>query len=309
MSESSEIVVDGVRLSYLEQGTKQAGCASVVLLHGLMGSADTFLPLLAKLPSNLHVIALDLPGAGRSERRAGLDATLPAMAAVTRRFFDALGLERPVLLGHSHGGAVAMRLAQSSPEKVGPLVLLAPAHPYFREGDPLIQLYLSLPGRLFAYALPWFPRWMQMIGLRRMAGPSSLDTLERLRPYRENLRTPGTIGHLLRLLRTWQDDMAELRELLGKPVEHPTLLLWGDHDRAVPIHSAKELRERFERCEFRPLAGVGHRPAEECPEGVAAQVAGFMERMERWGWRYRPKLDESQARMAALMTVSLDSGD
>ena len=307
--ERRELEIDGLRLSFLEQGARVEGRPSLVLLHGLMGSADTFAPLLEALPPQQHVVALDFPGAGGSERRLGLDATLPAMAAVTRRVLDDLGLERPVVLGHSHGGAVALWLAQAAPEQVGPLVLLAPAHPFFDEGDPLIRFYLSLPGRMLAYSIPWFPECVQMVGLRRMAGPRSTDTRERLRPYRENLRTPGTIRHLLCLLRTWHEDMAGLRRMLRRRVAHPTLILWGDTDRAVPVHSAAELRAHFELSEMRVLAGVGHRPAEERPDEVARAVCEFADRIRAWGWRYSPKVAESQSRSAALIAASFESGD
>ena len=310
-----EITIDGLRLSFLEQGTAAPGKPSVVMLHGLMGCADTFRPLLEELPQSQHVIVLDLPGAGGSERRRGLDATLPAMARITRRVIEELGLDRPMLLGHSHGGSVAMMVAQSWPEHIGPLVLVAPAHPYFDEGDPLIRFYLSLPGRLFAYTLPWYPRWMQMIGLRRMAGPQSWDNPSRLIPYRENLRTPGTVSHLLELLRTWQDDMGQLRRQLRKGVAHPALIIWGDSDRAVPVHSAAELREHFALSELKVLEGVGHRPAEERAFHVGRLVSEFASRMTTWGWRYtpeaalKPNRPATQPRTAALMTPSFDSGD
>jgi pimeloyl-ACP methyl ester carboxylesterase len=304
-----QLVVDGLRLSYLEQGTPSAASPSLVVLHGLMGSADTFREFLAELPAHQHVIALDLPGAGGSERRRGMNATLAAMAHATVRVMEDLGIKRPVLFGHSHGGAIAMTVAQTVPEQISSLILCAPAHPYFREDRPLIRFYLSLPGRLFAYTIPWFPRWMQMLGLRRMAGPQSWDTSERLRPYRENLQTPGTMHHLLTLLRTWSEDMANLHRQLKVPVEHPTLILWGDQDRAVPLHSAAELRQRFKLSEMHVFPGVGHRPAEECAQPVAREVSEFMARIERWGWRYSPKLAEIHAESAPLMTPSFVSGD
>lgn len=274
-----------------------------------MGCADTFRPLLAELPCGQHVVALDFPGAGRSERRAGLDATLPAIARATLEALKCMGLQETCLLGHSHGGSVAMQVAQIAPERVRSMVLLAPAHPYFREGDPLIRFYLTLPGRLFAYAMPWFPRWMQMIGLRRMAGPQSWDSAERLKPYRDNLRTPGTICHLLRLLRSWHEDMAALHRSLCQRVEQATLLLWGDCDRAVPHSSATELRRHFDSSQLHLLHGVGHRPAEERPEIVAGHLMRFLGRIEQVTESYSSNFFPSQTRSASRMTPSFDAGD
>ena len=242
-----------------------------------MGTAAVFSRCLEAFPALQHAIAIDLPGAGESDRGLGVSLTLEALARVVCDAMDALGLRAPVLVGHSHGGAVALYLAASEPGRVRGLVLLAPAHPYFRHADPLIAFYLSPPGRAFAHTLPWYPAWVQMIGLRLMAGPQSHDTRERLTPYRENLRTPGTIGSLLRLLGTWQPDMQSLRLLIETPVQAPILLIWGDHDRVVPASTAVELRRRLGHATLHMLTGVGHRPAEEQPALCAALITAWLE--------------------------------
>jgi magnesium chelatase accessory protein len=267
------------RVSCLEQGQPQPDQPSLVLIHGLMGTAATFGPLLEALPSERHAVAIDLPGAGSSERNAGLSATLSSASRCVGEILRAMDLDRPVLVGHSHGGAVGLHLAASEPGLVRSLVLLAPAHPYFRHADQIIRFYLSPLGRAFAHTIPWYPQWLQMFGLRRMAGPQSWDTPERLLPYRENLRTRGTIGHLLRLLGTWQADMRELRHLLEAPFRTPTLLIWGDHDRAVPVTTATSLQRRLRRSELQVLAGVGHRPAEERAAVCAELIEDWCERL------------------------------
>jgi pimeloyl-ACP methyl ester carboxylesterase len=310
MIQRNHLQLDGLRLSYLEEGAEVEAQPTLVLLHGLMGCADTFVPMMEELCDGLHVIALDLPGAGQSERREDIDARLLPTAELVASFLKMLNVTRPVLLGHSHGGAVALSVAARYREMVRSLVLLAPAHPYFEEANPLIRFYLSLPGRLFAYTMPWFPEWLQMVGLRRMAGPQSWDTLERLKPYRENLQTPGTMAHLLRLLKTWHKDMLGLRKALRKHLHTPAMVVWGDSDRAVPVQSAGELRRHLVHSELVLMPGVGHRPAEERP----AEVAGFV---REWiardsvveSVRYSPTSVESQVRMASLMTPSLDVGD
>lgn len=267
------------RISYLERGAPAAGSPTFIFLHGLMGTAATFAACLDALPAGRHAIAIDLPGAGGSDRSRTLNPALHRLSRVLGDVLNVLALPAPVLVGHSHGGAVAMHLAASEPERVRGLVLMAPAHPYFRHADGIIAFYLSPLGRAFAHTMPWYPAWMQMIGLRRMAGPQSWDTRERLAPYRENLRTRGTIASLLRLLRTWHSDMGELDRLLQSPLCLPTLLIWGDHDRAVPVSTAFDLKRQLSRAELEVLPGVGHRPAEERPELCAALV-------ERW-WEQR----------------------
>jgi magnesium chelatase accessory protein len=274
-----ELALPRWRVSCLERGVRHPDRPSLVLVHGLMGSAATFAPFLDALPSDRHAIAIDLPGAGASERNRRLSASLPAVSQCVGEILRAMDLDRPVLVGHSHGGAVGLHLAASEPGLIRSLVLLAPAHPYFRHADQIIRFYLSPLGVAFAHTLPWYPQWLQMVGLRRMAGPQSWDTPERLLPYRENLQTRGTIGHLLRLLQTWHSDMRELRHLLEAPFRLPTLLLWGDHDRAVPIETMPALRRRLRRSEVQVLDGVGHRPAEERPEVCAELIEDWCERL------------------------------
>ncbi|HVG27657.1 MAG TPA: alpha/beta hydrolase [Acidobacteriaceae bacterium] len=272
MLERRSVQAGRLRLSYLEQGTAAAGEPTLVLLHGLMGTASTYIPMLQAMPPQRHVIALDLPGAGGSERGPRMRATLAAVADHVVHALDALGLSAPVLVGHSHGGAVSLYLAALYPERASGLVLVSPAHPYFRHADQLIRFYMSPVGKAFAHTIPWYPAWLQMIGLRRMAGPQSWDRPERLVPYRENLRTSGTITHLLKLLRSWHIDMTELRHLLQAPFRKPTLLIWGDHDRAVPLSTAGDLQRWLLRSELRVLEGVGHRPAEEQPGPCAEAI-------------------------------------
>jgi pimeloyl-ACP methyl ester carboxylesterase len=276
MVERRSIQAGGRRLSFLEKGRRVAGESSLVVIHGLMGTAATFLPLLAEIAEDRHVIALDLPGAGGSERDPKMGASLAAVTESVLKALDALELERPVLVGHSHGAAVAMYLAAFHPQRPSGLVLLAPAHPYFRHADQLIGFYLSPLGRVFAHTLPWYPQWVQMAGLRRMAGPRSWDSPERLMPYRENLRMRGTVPHLLKLLRTWHTDMAELRALLECPFRTPALVIWGDHDRAVPVKTAEYLMRRLLHSDLKVFEGVGHRPAEERPKLTAAVIEEWL---------------------------------
>jgi pimeloyl-ACP methyl ester carboxylesterase len=311
MMERRYIQLDGLRLSYLERGVAAEGELTLVLLHGLMGCAETFVPFIEELGEGLHVLALDLPGAGQSERREDIDARLLPTAELVAGFLKVVKVKRPVLLGHSHGGAVALSVAARYREMVRSLVLLAPAHPYFEEANPLIRFYLSLPGRLFAYTMPWFPEWLQMVGLRRMAGPKSWDSPERLKPYRENLQVPGTMSHLLRLLKTWHKDMLGLRKALRKHLHTPTMVVWGDSDRAVPVQSEGELRRHLVHSELVVMPGVGHRPAEERPMEVAGFVREWLlrDRVVVESVRYSAKPVESHVRMASLMTASLDAGD
>jgi len=119
--------VPGARLHVVERGQGPA----VLLVHGLSGQLGNFsFGMIEPLARDFRVVAVDRPGAGYSTRAPGADAGLPAQAAALAALIDQLGLDRPLVVGHSLGGAVALALAIGHPERVGGLALVAPlTHP------------------------------------------------------------------------------------------------------------------------------------------------------------------------------------
>ena len=115
------IEVDGARLHYLDRGTGPA----VVLVHGLGGNLRNFHGLVDKLAANCRVVAVDRPGSGYSTMVSGEHPTLRAQATIIVRFIQKLGLDRPLLVGHSFGGALSLALALDYPDSVSALVLIS----------------------------------------------------------------------------------------------------------------------------------------------------------------------------------------
>ncbi len=116
------IEVDGVRLHYLDRGS---GGPPVVMLHGNGSMVEDFASsgLVEMLAAQRRVVVFDRPGFGRSERPRGREWTPEAQAAVIAAACARLGLERPVVLGHSLGTLVALAMALDHEERVGGLVL------------------------------------------------------------------------------------------------------------------------------------------------------------------------------------------
>lgn len=115
--------VKGGRLHYLAIGEG----TPIVLVHGLGGQLRNFTYALSELLSPHHrLIVVDRPGSGYSTFRGDGKCGLAAQAAMIAELIDQLGLERPLVVGHSLGGAVALAMALGQPGKIGGLALLAP---------------------------------------------------------------------------------------------------------------------------------------------------------------------------------------
>lgn len=116
--------VPGARLHYVEMGPQDA--PAIVMVHGLMGQLRNFSHSLAdRLAGDHRVILVDRPGWGHSSL-AGPRPGIVAQAAMIAALIEQLGLEKPLLVGHSMGGAVSLALGLDRPELVRGLALIAP---------------------------------------------------------------------------------------------------------------------------------------------------------------------------------------
>jgi pimeloyl-ACP methyl ester carboxylesterase len=115
--------LDGERIHYIDQG---AG-PPLFLIHGLGGQLRNFTyALVGRLANEFRVIAVDRPGSGYSTRPAGADARLRAQGRVLAKVIGALKLDRPLVVGHSMGGAIALAIGLDNPECASGLALIAP---------------------------------------------------------------------------------------------------------------------------------------------------------------------------------------
>jgi pimeloyl-ACP methyl ester carboxylesterase len=282
-----ELHVRGVRLSYIERETPDpTSAAPILMLHGLIAGGDCFRRLANQLPNQRRIVALDLPGGGYSDRPETHDATFRAIAELVADTIPALGMDRPVLIGHSYGGAIALQLAAHRPDLINSMILIAPAHPFSRHQDLLIRFYLTLPGRLFAHLLPRVPRRVLLEGLRNTAGRRRNLQYEHIESYVQTLRYPGTVPYTLGILKSWRHDMRKLAQALAShPTDVPALLIWGDRDPVVPAFTAPELMRHLAHSEQVTLPGVGHLPNDERPDQCASLIRTWLERHAAIGTR------------------------
>jgi pimeloyl-ACP methyl ester carboxylesterase len=260
--EEAFVLVGGVKVHYQRAGTGRP----LLLLHGLVGSARNWRQNIRFLARNSSVYAVDLFNMGRSDRVPGLDAGLEATADRLAACMDALGLAEADIAGHSHGGAVAMMFAARHPDRVRSLILFAPANPFCNLGHPLVRFYGTRFGIWFARQIPFLPRMLKANALSSMYGDPSRVSPGSLEGYIDGLHVPGTIDHVLQIIGRWFVDMGLLRSVLPGLIAKPTLLIWGDRDRAVGLPSGRELQRTLRKSSLLVIPGAGHIVFEERPD-------------------------------------------
>jgi pimeloyl-ACP methyl ester carboxylesterase len=135
-STSKFVTVDGTRLHFLIKGAGRP----VVLIHGNPGSGQDWTRLFGPLAAHHKTIAFDRPGHGRSERPKQIDATVEVQARLLHDALKQLHVERPIVVGHSWGGALALVYAINYPKEVAGVVLVAPAVYESHDGVSLTSL-------------------------------------------------------------------------------------------------------------------------------------------------------------------------
>ncbi len=253
--------VDGGRLHIVELG--RADAPPVVLLHGASGNLrDMQLALGDKLAARYRVILIDRPGHGWSDRPNGRgDASPAAQATLIHQALAALGVTRPVVLGHSWSGALATAYALAYPTETRALILLAPVTHPWPGGIGWINDVVALPvlGSLIARTLI-LPSGYFMLE-PGVAGVFSPDTP----PPDYGARTGVAL-----LLRPNEfianaQDLAGLKEFVRQQaprygeLKMPVTIISGDKDPVVytDIHSRAIVRQ-VPQAKLTVLPGVGH---------------------------------------------------
>lgn len=272
--------VAGTRTNVLEMGAGEP----VILLHGFGDSMSTWRYAMPALARTHHVIAADLPGFGRSQpssHRPLLDWyahwTEELIAKVAPR-------GRATLIGNSLGGAVALDTALRTPLRVSRLVLVDCAG--LGTGVPLWwRLMTAQLGRVpplagpAARALPasWLQRVVaQVYTTLVFHRPGEVDAAC-ARDYSANYTTAAHIRHLFDLGHTVVRELASGRLTVEADKLHvPTLIVWGRHDRLIPMQHGVELQRRIADSQLYLVDDSGHCPQLERPAEFSAAVERFL---------------------------------
>ncbi len=272
-SEHSRFVqVDGARMHYQEAG--DASAKPVLLLHGFASStlvwSKVFLEIAA---AGFRVIAPDLVGYGYSAKPRGFGYTIDAQARMISGLLDELGLARVILVGSSYGGAVAATIALDYPERVEKLVLVGAVTNNKPTRYMLMRLFRSpLVGNIFSPLLLGSRRLLRRRMKRVYDRHSWVLDDRRVEARHLPLRAATTHRAIIRTARGWDADRIA-RE--AHAIKQPTLVLWGENDREVPLRDGEHLRDAIEGSRLVVFRQCGHLPHEEFPEAFTELVVDF----------------------------------
>lgn len=220
---------------------------------------------------------IDLPGFGRSA--PGADPSPSGLADALLRFLDTEAIERPVLIGHSLGGGIALLAALTLAERgegdrLAGLVLVSAAV-YPQRIPPYITLARTPGiGEIFLIAPP--PLWAVKRGLRGIVGdPTTVDD-DQVRIQREPYLSRERRRALLAAARAIDPRAGERTSSRLPGLSVPSLLIWGEEDPVVPLNLGIRLARELPLARLVRLPGVGHLPPEESPEESLSAVLEFL---------------------------------
>ncbi|MEM8546706.1 MAG: alpha/beta fold hydrolase BchO [Pseudomonadota bacterium] len=272
--EGARMVVNSVRLRHMrwaitEKNTAQDSSVSLVLVHGAGASMHSWAPLLAALPSTVHVVAMDLPGHGESAPFMAGSYTLERTATELGYLLEHLDVMPDWVIGHSAGAAIAMQLrlqmSAATSLQVGAInPALLPFHGVAGVAFPVLaRLAASAPGlgRIIA------ARARNPAAVRQLLRSTGSEVSEQqVAGYRALLQTSGHVRAVLAMMAGWQ-----LENLLPAyaAANLPLWVLLGERDRAVPAARTRAALTPLSHCDVTLWQHAGHLAHEEAPQQCA----------------------------------------
>lgn len=273
-----DTVVEGVRWRSRESGSPGIPGSrretAVVYVHGFLSSSSTWKRVLSQASAGRLAVAVDLPGAGFSDRPWPYDYTVFGQAERLLKFLEVRGISRAVLVGNSLGGAVCEAAAASRPDRIVGLVLVDAAGPTTRipVGFRLLRTPLVGEIQMELCARP-------VIGFtlrQRLYARGERVTEETVDDWWTPITLPGTRRAALEAIRTRRSGTEGLLE----KIRVPTLVVWGADDSLLPASDGLALASAIRGARFVLLPDSGHLPQEETPDAFARAVAPFVREID-----------------------------
>ena len=255
----SFVTAEGVRLHYVERGSGRP----VVILHGNGAMVDDIIisGLLDQTTQSYRAIAFDRPGFGHSERPRGHSWTPSAQADLLPEAFAGLGINRPIVVGHSWGTLVALALALEHPDQVSGLVLASGFYYPEPRADVMLSSASATPviGDIICHtAGPLVGEAMAPAVFKKMFAPQPV-------PARFDQEFPVALALRPSQVRAYAEDAAQMNAAAEELSQRyaslscPVVILAGDGDKIVDFEQqSARLHRELADSKLDILRGAGH---------------------------------------------------
>ncbi len=250
-----QVVIDGLHIEYCEKGEG----TPVLLLHGWNSSFDVYSGIMNALCDRCRLVAVNFPGCKGSDTMEK-PWNIDDYCDFVLKFMDKVGLENPILMGHSHGGRVILKLVGTG--------LLSPPKIVLLDSAGLIpkktfrQKFRARSFKLIkgALTLPVIKNYSEGLLEKARNHYGSADYNAAPEVLRKTL---------VSLVNT------DLSELLPN-INCPTLLIWGENDTATPLADAKIMEKSIKDAGLCVIKGTGHYSFCERPFEAHAILRSFI---------------------------------
>ncbi|MBI4723628.1 MAG: alpha/beta hydrolase [Rhodomicrobium sp.] len=267
-----------LRLAVIEKGEGRP----ILLLHGFATSSYTWHAIIPELAKNHRVIAIDLRGFGASDKPIDDRYSIEDQAEAVQAFIAQENLRNLTVVGHSFGGGITLTLALKSAQERQPRIrnIVLVDTIAFRQPLPIFFQLLKVPmvGDVSMTLVP--PEVQAAQGLRLAYYDRSKISARDVAEYANTLYSPAakhalvkTVEHIL------PNNIDEIADRY-KTIKMPTLILWCEEDKVVPVRLGRRLHEEIPTAEFTVFAHCGHMPQQEKPEDTARAIRAFLKRNE-----------------------------
>lgn len=275
---SREVRAGGLTWHVQQGGPRRGDGPTLLLLHGVGAATHSFADAIPPLAERFRVIAADAPGHGFTSAPPGYRLSLRGQGAAFAALLDALGAAPDLVVGHSAGAAIALRMTLDG--QIAPKAVLAV--------NGALRPFPGLAGLLFpamARALflnPFSPRLLALSAVDRrrvatvLASTGSRVSEAMLDRYATLLRNPGHVSSALGMMAHWRLErlVADLPRLQARLV-----LLVGAGDRALPPREAQEAARAAPNASMTTWPDCGHLAHEEHPERFVALVEALADEL------------------------------
>jgi pimeloyl-ACP methyl ester carboxylesterase len=244
---------------------------TLVLLHGFLSSTFSYRRLIPFLSQEYQVVSIDLPPFGKSGKCKKYVYSYRNMAQTVIQLVQSLELDEVTLIGHSMGGQIVLNILHHEPDLAEKAVLLCSSSYSKRSKLPFI-LGSYIPF-FHLYVKFWLARSGVRQNLQNVVHDHTLINDEMLFGYLQPFLNDEIFIALTRMIR---DHEGDLSTLVLNQITTSCLLIWGEHDKVVPLSVGKRLKNDLKSSELIILKDTGHLVPEERPEDVFHYIKQFL---------------------------------